>query len=104
MHPNFYHWHERADPKPDTTVLNPRWDAAAEFAKNPNKKDVVSLLLLGLFPPIDEKFAGRFTEAIVKGEPTFPIRNNGELLRVMAAVAIYSCLERPTTAADALSL
>src|SRR5258708_30719157 len=104
MHPNFYHWHARAELKPDAAVLEPRWTAAAKFAERLNKGDILSLLLLALFSPVDDKFASRLTEGVVKGEPTFPIVNNHELLRVMASAAIYRRLEQPSAAADAISL
>ena len=103
-HPNFYHWHARAELKPDVSILEPRWNAAAKFAGKLSPGDILSLLLLVLFPGAEPEFAKRFSEALVKDEPTFPPDKNAELLRVMAAASVYSQLEKPSNAADALAL
>lgn len=104
MHPNFYHWHARAELKPETAILEPRWNAAAAFAEKLSASDIHSLLLLVLFPGAEPTFAKRYTEAIVKSEPTFPLDKNGELLRAMATASVYSQLDNPSSAADALAL
>ena len=50
MHTNFYHWHNRVELKPDTTVLlQARWDAAAKFSEGLSGNDACSLLRLALF-------------------------------------------------------
>jgi hypothetical protein len=104
MHPNFFHWHERCELKPDTSLLEPRWGAAVKFAEKLTSGDVHSLIRLILLPGVEPEFAKRFTESLVKSEPTFPIANNTELLRVMAAAAAHSRLEKPTDVADAIAL
>jgi len=104
MHNNFYHWHARAELKPETAMLEPRWKAAAKFAEELAPADILSLLRLALFPSVDLEFAKRFSEALVKAEPTFPPDGNNELLRVMAAAALYSQLEIPSNVANALAL
>jgi hypothetical protein len=104
MHPNFYHWHARAELKPQPAILEPRWDAAAGFAKKLSAADIHSLLRLVLFPGAETEFAKRFSEAIVRLEPTFPPERNAELLRVMAAAATYSQMEDASNAADAIAL
>lgn len=104
MHQNFYHWHSRAELKPEPSVLEPRWNAASKFAEKLDQGDVRSLLRLVLFSGAEPDFAKRFTDALVKSEPTFPINNNAELLRVMAAAAVQSRLEKSSTIADAMAL
>jgi hypothetical protein len=104
MHPHFYHWHARVDLKPDPAILEPRWNAAAAFAKKLSAADIRSLLQLVLFPGTEPVFAKRFTEALVKAEPTFPIDRNAELLRVMATASVYNKLEDSSLPADALAL
>jgi len=104
MHDNFYHWHARAELKPDTAILAPRWTAAAKFAEKLSAADVPPLLRLVMFRDSDPEFAKRFSSALVKAEPTFPPSENSELLRVMASAALVSKLEKPSKAADALSL
>lgn len=104
MHPNFYHWHAKAALKPDVLILEPRWNAAANFAKKLSADDILSLLRLVLFPGAEPEFAKRFSEALVKNEPTFPPDKNAELLRVMAAAGVHSQLEKPSHIADALAL
>lgn len=104
MHPNFFHWHSRAELKPDPAILEPRWNAAAKFAEKLASDDVRSLLRLVLFSGAEPDFAKRFMEALVKVEPTFPIANNAELLRVMAAASVQSRLEKPSDVADAIAL
>ena len=104
MHSNFYHWHNRVEIKPDTAILEPRWNAAVKVTKKPNVADIRSLLRLVLFSETDPEFAKRFSDGILKAEPTFPPSNNSELLRVMAAAAVYSHMETSSTTADALAL
>ncbi|MDP2605446.1 MAG: GTPase-associated system all-helical protein GASH [Deltaproteobacteria bacterium] len=104
MHPNFYHWHTRAELKPETGSLEPRWNAAAAFAEKLSAADIRSLLLLVLFPGAEPTFAKQYTEALVKSEPTFPLDKNAELLRVMATASVYSEMEKSSNAADALAL
>jgi hypothetical protein len=104
MHPNFYHWHARAEMKPETTVLEPRWNAAAKLAEKLSASDVRSLLLLVLFPGAEPDFAKRYTVELVKLEPTFLPTGNAELLRVMATAAIYSRMDKPSPAANAVAL
>lgn len=104
MHPNFYHWHARAELKPEVPVLEPRWSAAAKFAEEASAADIPSLLMLVLFPGAEPDFAKRFSEALVKLEPTFPPDHNAELLRVMATASVYSRLEAPTNIAEAFAL
>lgn len=104
MHPNFFHWHARAELKPEVAVLEPRWNAAVKFSEDLKGPDVCSLLKLVLFPGAEPEFAKRFTEALVKAEPTFSPANNAELLRVMATAAVYELLEDPSKVADAVAL
>jgi hypothetical protein len=104
MHQNFFHWHSRAELKPDTTILEPRWNAAAKFAEKVSASDVCSLLRLVLFEGAAGEFAARFSSALVLLEPTFLPENNAELLRVMATAAIYSKMDKPSIVADAVAL
>src|SRR6266852_4408928 len=104
MHPHFYHWHSRAELKPEVPMLEPRWNAAVKATAEPSASDICSLLTLVLFPGAQPTFAKTFSEAIVKLEPTFPPDHNDELLRVMATAGVYDQLERSTNAADALAL
>jgi len=104
MHPNFYHWHNRAELKPATSVLQPRWDAAATFAEKLPADDACSLLRLALFGTAEPKFAKRFSEELVALEPTFLPEKNAELLRVMATAALYSQMETESPEADAVAL
>lgn len=104
MHPNFYHWHSRAELKPETTLLQPRWDAAAMFAENLTGDDACSLLRLALFGTASPEFAKRFSEELVAIEPTFLPQGNAELLRVMATAALYSQTETESAEADAVAL
>ena len=43
---------------------------------------------IALFPKAEIEFAKRFSDELVKSEPTFPPDKNAELLRVMATAAI----------------
>lgn len=104
MHSHFYHWHNRVELKPETTVLQARWDAAAKFSKELSGDDACSLLRLALFGTVVPEFAKRFTEALVAQEPTFQPENNLELLRVMATAALYSKMEKESVEADAVAL
>ena len=104
MHPNFFHWHARAELKPETAILETRWNAAVKCTEKLSSADICSLLKLVLFPGAEPDFAKRFSEALVKAEPTFPPINNAELLRVMATAGVYSQLESFSKAADALAL
>lgn len=104
MHLNFFHWHSRAELKPDTAILEPRWNAAAKFAEEVSVSDICSLLRLALFSGQEAEFAKRFSAALVKLEPTFPPENNAELLRVMATAAVYSQMAEPSNEADAIAL
>lgn len=104
MNPNFYHWHARAELKPDPSILEARWNAAAKFAEKLTSPDILSLIRLVLFTGAEPEFAKRFTSSLVKTEPTFPLDNNAELLRVMAAAAAWSRLENSSHVADAFAL
>ena len=104
MHRNFYHWHSRAEFKPDVSILESRWNAAEKFAQELSATDVCSLLRIALFPIGESEFARCFSAELVKAEPTFPPDKNAELLRVMATAAIHSQLEEASNVADALSL
>lgn len=104
MHQNFFHWHSRAELKPDRTILEPRWNAAAKFAAKVSVSDICSLLRLALFPDVEAEFAKRFSDALVKSEPTFPPEGNAELLRVMATAALYSQMDEPSNEAGAIAL
>lgn len=104
MHPNFYHWHAHAELKPDPAILESRWNAAAKFAKKLSVADICSLLRLVLFSGAEPEFAKRFSEGLVKLEPTFPPERNAGLLRVMAAAAVHSQMDKPSNVADAIAL
>lgn len=104
MHPHFYHWHVHAELKPDTTILEPRWKAAAEFAEEISAADICSLLRLVLFSGGDPEFTKKFSEALVQREPTFPPEGNAELLRVMATATVFSQMEESSSEADAFAL
>ena len=104
MHPNFYHWHAQAEFKPEVSVLAPRWSAAEKFAEKVTADDILPLVRLVLFPGTEPEFAKRFTDVLVKAEPTFPLNKNAELIRVMASAAVYSRLEKSTPIANALAL
>ncbi len=104
MHINFYHWHSRAELKPDTAILEARWNAAKEFSKDLSGVDVCNLLRMALFVGSEPDFAKRFSEAIVTHEPTFLPEGNAELLRVMATAALYSKIETQSAVADAVAM
>jgi len=104
MHPNFYHWHNRVELKPDPTILQARWDAAAEFADDLSSDDLCSLLRLALFGIATPEFAKQFSGALVALEPTFLPNENTELLRVMATAALFSRMETDSTEGDAVAL
>ena len=104
MHSHFYHWHNLVELKPESTVLQPRWDAAAKFSKKLSGDDACSLLRLALFGTVAPEFAKRFTEALVAHEPTFRPEDNMELLRVMATAALYNKMETGSVEADAVAL
>ena len=104
MHQNFYHWHNRAELKPQPGILQARWDAASKFAEELSADDVCSLLRLALFGTAAPEFAGRFSGRLVALEPTFLPEGNTELLRVMATAALYGQLETESEVADAVAL
>jgi hypothetical protein len=104
MHQHFYHWHNRVELKPDTTILNARWDAAATFAEGLDADTVCLLIRMALFGTTTQEFANQFSENLVSQEPTFPPEGNIELLRVMATAALYSQLEIRSEMADAVAL
>lgn len=104
MHTHFYHWHNRVELKPDPNVLQARWDAAVKFAEDLSAENACSLLRLALFGTIEPEFAGRFSEALVAQEATFPPEENIELLRVMATAAIYIQMDTESVEADAVAL
>lgn len=104
MHQNFYHWHTNAELTPDTSILEPRWNAAAKVVAKSPVGDLVELLRLALFPPKRSDFSERFTSALVKAEPTFPAVQNENLLRVMAAASLSSKLENYSTDANVIAL
>ncbi len=104
MHPHFYHWHNRVELKPESTILQARWDAAAKFAEEISGNDTCSLLRLALFGTAVPEFAKRFSGELVALEPTFLPEGNAELLRVMATAALYSQMETGTVKADAVAL
>jgi hypothetical protein len=104
MHPNFYHWHNRVELKPDTAILKARWDAATRFAEELTGDVACSLIHLALFGTATSAFAKRFSEALVLVELTFPPEDNLELLRVMATAALYSQMESASIEADVVAL
>lgn len=104
MHPNFYHWHNRVELKPEANVLQARWDAAAKFAEELSADRACALLRLALFGTAVTEFANGFSEEMVRQEPTFPPDENAELLRVMATAGLYSQMETESNEADAVAL
>lgn len=104
MHPHFYHWHNRAELKTETPLLQPRWDAAAKFAEQLSADRACALLRLALFGTAVTEFAKRFSEELVTLEPTFPPDGNAELLRVMATAALYSQMKTESNEANAVAL
>lgn len=104
MHPHFYHWHTRAELKTETTLLQPRWDAATSFTDNLPPDRACALLHLALFGNPAADFAEEFSEELVKQESTFPLEGNAELLRVMATAALYGVMEAKSNKADAVAL
>jgi hypothetical protein len=104
MHLYFHHWHKRVELKPESAVLQIRWDAAAKFSEGLSRGDACSLLRLSLFGTVEPEFAKRLSDALVAAEPTFPPEENLELLRVMATAAIYSQMETESSEADAVAL
>lgn len=104
MHLYFHHWHKRVELKPESSVLQARWDSAAKFSESLSRDDACSLLRLALFGAVAPEFAKRFSDALVAAEPTFPPEENLELLRVMATAALYSQMETESSEADAVAL
>ena len=104
MHPHFYHWHNRVELKPETSVLQARWDAATKFSEAISSDTICALLRLALFGTIAPAFAKRFKDALIACEPTFPPENNFELLCVMATAALYSQMSTASVEADAVAL
>ena len=104
MHPNFYHWHSRAEFKPDVVILEARWNAAKKFANDLKKVDIGPLLNVVLFSGSEPDFVSKLCAAIVLLEPTFQPRDNAELVRVMATAAAYSIMESPSDEADTVAL
>lgn len=104
MHPNFYHWHNRVELKPDPAILQARWDAAAKFAEHLSSDDTCSLLRMAFFGAATPDFGKRFSGALVVLEPTFLPVENAQLLQVMATAALYGQMETSSFVADAVAL
>jgi hypothetical protein len=104
MHPNFFHWHSRAEMKPEVAHLQTRWNAAVKCSERPSNADICSLIKLVLFPGVEQDFGKRFSEGLVKADPTFPPADNAQLLRVMASAAVYHHLATPSKVANAFAL
>ncbi len=90
--------------KTEVNLLQPRWDAAANFSKQLSADRACALLRLALFGNPVTEFANEFSEEMVRQEPTFPPDGNLELLRVMATAALYSQMQTETNEADAVAL
>ena len=107
MHPNFFHWHSRAEMKPEVANLEPRWNTAVKCTEKPTPADICAMIKLVLFPgvsSVDQDFVKRFAESMVKGEPTFPPTGNAQSLRVAATAAVYQHLTTPSKYANAFAL
>lgn len=104
MHQNFFHWHSRAELKPDTTHLEKRWDAATKFAEKLSPSDLGWLIQIALYRSTNPEFTRRFSAHLVKIEPTFPPEKNEELLRIMASATLYSQMEKESATADSIAL
>lgn len=105
MHQNFYHWHTKASvTPPDPSMLEARWAAAEKFVVKITAEDIHDLLRLVFFPHRESAFNTRFSDDLVKAEPSFTAEHNGNLLRVMAAASLSKKLESYSPAGVAISL
>ncbi len=104
MHQHFYHWHGQADLIHEPGILEARWNAASSFELASPAADLCSLIRLAIFSEAAPEFNKRFSEELVKLEPTFPPRKNRELLKIMATVVLYEQLEENSKNADATAL
>lgn len=104
MHSHFYHWHNRVAVKPEVSALEARWEAAVEATDSSSAASMVSLLKLVTSEAADATFQASYSEALVEADPTFPPKDNRELLRVMAAAAVFCQLQTSSTRSDIAAL
>lgn len=106
MHKFFADWYRLAHIEPKGEDLPKRWAGVEAFAATldiPKAVDVARLFL-GLAPSLAD-LRDQFSSLFQKSDPTFPMRDNGLEIRVLAGAVVAHYVETARSrAADALAL
>ena len=98
MHPNFPDWYRSAALTPQAEVVDARWAAIEDIAKQPTGALVIELARLFTVPSsTEEHVPPEFREALRKRDTTFPLRDNLQELRVLAGAALRHIVEQRGT-------
>jgi hypothetical protein len=94
IHPAFADWYRSATINPPEGLLQHRWTAIEEIAKNPTCDFILGLLRLFALPGATEAAAPEgFRTAFLAHDEAFPSRGNLQELRVLAGATLRRVIE-----------
>lgn len=104
MHPHLIDWFRGPHLVPNESAVSKRWSAANALAESAKRDLLIDLLRLFLFEAPKQALIDRVTPQILKHDPTFPVADNTEELRLMAGVVGVAAFAEATAWADAFAL
>jgi hypothetical protein len=106
MHKYFAEWYRAAGLQPKAEDLEKRWQGLENFAKKIKVQNAIELVrLFYARPPQVSDFVERYSAALQSADPTFPMRENGLELQVLAGATVAHIVEKTrTTVTDAVAL
>ncbi len=106
MHKYFAEWYRAAGLQPKAEDLEKRWQGLESFAKKIKVQNALELVRLYYARPSqDSNFVDKYSASFQAVDPTFPMRENGLELRVLAAATIAHIVEKTrTNVTDAVAL
>lgn len=106
MHKYFADWYRAAGLQPKAEDLEKRWRGLENFAKKIKIQNAIELVrLYYLRPPQATDFVDRYSASFQAADPTFPMRENGLELQVLAGATIaHIIVKTQTEVTDALAL
>jgi hypothetical protein len=94
MHKDFADWYQIADIQPNGVTLEKRWQAIETFSASADATSVLELLRLFFARPlVNTNFLETYRQPFKDVDVTFPMRNNGLELQILAGATLVQLWE-----------
>ena len=93
MHNLFSDWYRKVEARPTSETLEARWEIIESLSSNATPGDIISYIKLFRDGNEDAELSDQLTISFKENDPTFPSRNNLQLLRILVGAVLINLME-----------